>query len=136
MHTKKGNIGGRNCRRINRMTGRLVHPTKRAHLKVSLLYIDPVILSVACQTNPTQGSRSCFAILHQFVGVIMLMSRPLYQQMPVQMAQVVLKMTASPTILEFFHDQGSFFCVKLAVRASSSRSCNIRQPHRDHFSHA
>lgn len=54
------------------------------------------------------GSRSYFAILHQFLGVIMLMSRPLYQQIPVQTAQVVEKISASPTILEFFHDQGSF----------------------------
>jgi hypothetical protein len=38
----------------------------------------------------------------------MLISRPLYQQIPVQTAQVVEKIRASPTILEFFHDQGSF----------------------------
>jgi hypothetical protein len=56
------------------------------------------------------GNRSCFAILHQFLGVIMLISRPLYQQTPVQIAQVVPNMSASPTTLEFFHDQGSFFC--------------------------
>lgn len=64
-----------------------------------------------------QGSRSYLAILHQFIGVIILISRPLYQQMPVQTAQVVEKMSASPTILEFFHDQGSFFCERLALGA-------------------
>lgn len=38
----------------------------------------------------------------------MLKSRPLYQQTPVQMAQVVEKMRPNPTSLEFFQDQGSF----------------------------
>lgn len=67
------------------------------------------------QSAIAQGSRSYFAILHQFLGVIMLISRPLYQQTPVQIAQVVVKMRASPMILEFFQDQGSF-CRMLAVR--------------------
>ena len=32
-----------------------------------------------------------------------------------QIAHVVEKMNTSPTILEFFHDQGSFFCRELAM---------------------
>lgn len=62
------------------------------------------------------GSRSYFAILHQFLGVIMLISRPLYQQIPVQTAHVVEKIRASPTILEFFHDQDSFSYYRLALQ--------------------